>query len=760
MQAMMAMMQQLTMQVTQLTAANASLQTKLDTVATAQEELSKKQLSSVKIEPNLIQHSISTVQSHSSPSLSAPASSPQATAQAAPVVAQKQPTLALHPDAAQLLNGAGCINHILSGAIVTRHGALIKDSAKVKPLPSDEKDMRVLAEIAGTKIISLTTSKDRAMAASVLSATRISWPHGGTFDTDTVKLPVLSAESISSPTAFIKWQQLVIDACKCAGVHDILLVSLDMLSNRILNADFSVGDGSQDKELKDALKAALIRACYDLSNQLYYLLKRAITGNEPIVLESLQHQAKMAEGSTPQLWLEGNVNYLWRCLDENYHRVTSASIDQANRAFARIRYGNKGTHSTVSSAATTKLMLDITNANHELGYVDTPRTDSALISLLKQNLPEELWQFAHTVDITLGANKLTFADLSARLISHARTLEERKAGSASTQVANHIGITSSASSGASQCKYCHTDRHTTAQHRRCPACNGMHAPRKCPRGAQQAKGKGSQEGKPKHSHVNAVEAEEIRPIICNVVASREGDDIVGVHYAAGGVELRTHLQCVIDSGAGAHVSCSETHMFDVKELDNPVYVTLPDGGFIRVIKYGSMMLTKHMVLTRVLLVPKFRLNIISVAKLSEKGVYCKFGPDYCVGRVNDKVTNEWLTAFQADRQDSNVYILTLPKVPYEPIRGSKSKVLTSKEIAQKPKKASYLSKTGQATNKPTTIGVKGPELKAAKATKKSISPSDTAAPKDSSTNTGTTAAVPTNMVTTNGGPNTSSSDEE
>ena len=81
--------------------------------------------------------------------------------------------------------------------------------------------------------------------------------------------------------------------------------------------------------------------------------------------------------------------------------------------------------------------------------------------------------------------------------------------------------------------------------------------------------------------MNAVEAEEIRPIICNVVASREGDDIVGVHYAAGGVELRTHLQCVIDSGAGAHVSCSETHMFDVKELDNPVYsLSLTVASFV------------------------------------------------------------------------------------------------------------------------------------------------------------------------------------
>ena len=44
--------------------------------------------------------------------------------------------------------------------------------------------------------------------------------------------------------------------------------------------------------------------------------------------------------------------------------------------------------------------------------------------------------------------------------------------------------------------------------------------------------------------------------------------------------------------------------------------------------------------------------------------------------------------------------------------------------------------------------------------KKSLSPSDTAAPTDSNTNTGTTASVPTNMVTTNGSPDTSSSDEE
>ena len=139
---------------------------------------------------------------------------------------------------------------------------------------------------------------------------------------------------------------------------------------------------SEDQDNKAALKAALIRACYDLSNQLYYVLKQAIMATEPIVLESLQNNAKLYEASEPPLWLEGNVNYLWRCLDGNYHRVTTSTIQQANRAFDNISYGNKGSHSTVTSAATTKLTLDIIKANRELSYVDKPRSDESLRSLL------------------------------------------------------------------------------------------------------------------------------------------------------------------------------------------------------------------------------------------------------------------------------------------------------------------------------------------------------------------------------------------
>lgn len=765
---MFLMMQQLTTKVTQLTDTQNNFSQQLGMV---QEQLNQQQSTIVKAEPSWFKQAITVANANNSlaspgtevlPSLETEAK-PKATANQASdagITVTKKETV-VNQELEQLLAGAGCLNHIRSGAIVTQHGGLIKDSAKVKPAPSDEKDIRAIAERRGTKIISLTSNKDRAMAASILSATRIAWPNGGAFDTDTVKLPVLTAECTTSPTAFVKWQQSVVDACKCASVHDILLISLDVLSNRILNSDFLVGEGVQDQQNMAALKAAIIRACYDLSNQLYYVLKRAIMANEPVVLESLQNNAKLYEAADPPLWLEGNVNYLWRCLDENYHRVTCTTIQQANRVFDNICYGNKGKQSVITSAATTKLTLDIIKANRELSYVDRPRSDESLRSLLNSCLPDDLWQFAVTVDVNMGDKRLPFSELSARLIEHARTIEERRGSSASNQT-NHISVSGSIGNNA-QCKYCHTDSHTTADHRKCPKCNGLHAPRQCPKGAAQAKGKSSQEGKPRASRVNLVEVENVRPFICNVVTSREGNEIIGVHYAAGGVELRTHLQCVIDSGAGAHISCSETHMFDVKELDSPVYVTLPDGGSIRVLKYGSMMLTKHMMLTRVLLVPKFRLNIISVARLGDKGVYCKFGPKQCVGRVHDKNSNEWLSVFEAEREANDVYILHLPKTPYEPIKGFKSKKLTSNQLASSSKKAEYLNQKGQATSEPTTIGVKASTNKIKKLVKSKPAPQSAAAPASTDANAGTTV-VPANMVTSYGGPDasdsTSSSDEE
>lgn len=752
------MMQNLTMKVSQLSDTQNQLTHEM---ASVQENI-RKQSITVKTEADLFKQAVTLNEIHrslSSPGADTSSSeaehkaSNKAGENSAHSTANTGPTLVLDQSIGQLLDGAGCLNHIKSGAIVTQHGALIKDSAKIKPAPTDEKDLRVIAQRAGVKIISLTSSQDRAMAASVLSATRIAWPYGNTFDADTVKFPILTADCITSPTAFINWQRSIVDACKCASVHDILLVSLDVLANRIMQADFSVGDGPLDGDNKTALKAALIRACYDLSNQLYYVLKRAIMVNEPIVLESLQNSAKLHENSNPPLWLEGNVNYLWRCLDENYHRVTTSTIQQANRAFDHISYGNKGNQSTVTSASTTKLTLDIVKANRELSYVDKPRSDESLRSLLISCLPHSLWQFAIAVDVNIGDKKLSFSELGAKLIEHSRTIEERKGGNASSQQTNHFGV-SGASTSAAKCVHCQSNNHTTAEHRKCKQCGGLHHPRKCPKHSLHPKDKSGKEGRVIKARVNAVETEVMRPVICHVVTSREGSEIVSVHYAAGSLEHRTYLQCVIDSGAAAHVSCSESHMFDVRELDHPVYVTLPDGGSIRVTKYGSMMLTKFLVLTQVLLVPKFRLNIVSVARLSDKGVSFHFGKENCTGKVHDKNENKWLTAFQAPRQENDVYILTLPKEPYEPIKTSKAKKLTGSQIAEKPKKAEYVDQKGDTTNRPTTISVKGPKVIPTKAADKAQTAQNTATTTGTNKTTGATTAS-TNAVTTCGGPDAS-----
>ena len=627
----------------------------------------------------------------------------------------------IYPAIDGITKGNNNLMELVAGATITHHGAIMLDGKKIKPNTSREVDVRSIATSGNTRIVTLSSKEDKIMVNSILTSIGLDWPHSLALESFNLSIPKFEAGYAHSAPSFISWQAMVIDECKRVGLQDILLKPLDYISNEILKVNFVVGKGSNDEDTM-AIKAAIIRSVYDLSKQLFFLLKTAVQEKELFILSSLLAESRIYEANTPTLFVEGNTNLLWRMLDENYHRINASAIEEANRAFDSISYatGKKGGTIRITSAATNNLIVAIYNANRNLSYVDKGRSEAALKSLLLGKLPADLWNIIQAVTINNRSDEMSYNEMCKLVIDHSRTIEERRNTIQTetvpvNQVATGAGVTRPAKgNGTTKCGKCNGTTHATKDHFDCNRCKKSHHPNYCPLD----KGKAATHAVTTNGHgkgngargTEQVSTTKGKPLYaCNVSVERGTDgNVIGVNYTVGDVSFAEHRKCVIDTGGAAHVACSEKYLFNIKEVEHPVYITLPDGSEIRVTHYGSMMLTKDLIIRRVLLVPKFRVNIISVALLTDKNISVKFNSDNCQLRAIEKDGQLGTIIANIKRTTGNIYVLTLPTEPHEPrFPEEKDKKKGSvKELAEKPKDANYSDNRGKIFKKPTTVAVK------------------------------------------------------
>ncbi|KAK9681660.1 hypothetical protein RND81_10G018600 [Saponaria officinalis] len=76
-----------------------------------------------------------------------------------------------------------------------------------------------------------------------------------------------------------------------------------------------------------------------------------------------------------------------------------------------------------------------------------------------------------------------------------------------------------------------------------------------------------------------------------------------------------NVDWIVDTGATDHMTSHVDLLHDVGSLSRPVLVALPDESTKRVHQIGRLVLTPHIVLTHVLVVPDFQRNLLSVRKL-------------------------------------------------------------------------------------------------------------------------------------------------
>ena len=115
------------------------------------------------------------------------------------------------------------------------------------------------------------------------------------------------------------------------------------------------------------------------------------------------------------------------------------------------------------------------------------------------------------------------------------------------------------------------------------------------------------------------------------------------------------LYWIVDSGATDHISKSPLtqNKFDT----NHDFVELPDGGEAEIKSTGSIKLSHNLILDGVLHVPKFRVNLLSISKLTQ-ALRCNviFYPDFHVVFTKKMIG--------LDKQHNGLYYLTPNQNPH------------------------------------------------------------------------------------------------
>jgi len=73
---------------------------------------------------------------------------------------------------------------------------------------------------------------------------------------------------------------------------------------------------------------------------------------------------------------------------------------------------------------------------------------------------------------------------------------------------------------------------------------------------------------------------------------------------------------ILDSGATHHMTYNKTHLSDIILLPYPLLVSLPNGYKVKVTEVGNVNLISKITLHKVLFIPSFKYNLISIKSLA------------------------------------------------------------------------------------------------------------------------------------------------
>ncbi|XP_045800552.1 uncharacterized protein LOC123894567 [Trifolium pratense] len=132
-----------------------------------------------------------------------------------------------------------------------------------------------------------------------------------------------------------------------------------------------------------------------------------------------------------------------------------------------------------------------------------------------------------------------------------------------------------------------------------------------------------------------------------------------------GISHSLHNACVlgtwiIDLGASHHI-CSSLSWFQSYIEINPINITLPNGNFAIAKLFGTVQFSPQFVITNVLFVPNFSINLIAVSKLCQSPHYIvNFTNSHCI--IHDKKNLKMIGS--ADEHDGLYHLKLTNKVAH------------------------------------------------------------------------------------------------
>ena len=130
--------------------------------------------------------------------------------------------------------------------------------------------------------------------------------------------------------------------------------------------------------------------------------------------------------------------------------------------------------------------------------------------------------------------------------------------------------------------------------------------------------------------------------------------LAGILYCYSSINKIGDLSCkcdkltigswIIDSGASHYMTYTKDNLTNLKTLPYPFLITLPNGYKVKVAEIGDVCLNSTLTLYKVLLIPRFKFNLISVHCLAIqlKGIV-RFNSVSCLlrGPLSKESTGTW-----------------------------------------------------------------------------------------------------------------------
>jgi hypothetical protein len=466
---------------------------------------------------------------------------------------------------------------------------------------------------------------------------------------NTLSFPVFNCDN--DTIAFLKWRESIIAHAKMYECDYYITNPWSTVYNRIMNSELP----------STAIKHGVIIKLMKLYKFLYSKLKLSIE-SERIVSTQFDNDIHLHSNNN-QLFIEGNVNYLYRALDYNYERVNSNTINQLTNEFIQYRYPGE-----LSNENTSEYFNTIETYRYKFIKFRIHKADHEFTEKVKYDIPKSL----RTITWGVLHNVKNYAQIKAIIISATTEFCNSNSSASSTNHVNHQHNTQTKSNNKNKkvCIFCphnQSPSHSTKEHYPCRRCQQQHKRGECSnQGSNQSNDEDANGVDIDASSSATLFIGHVKPLYINhndkeIFLQHDNGDTVNL-ADENGTYRDARREVLGDSGCSSHLCCNEKLLVAVREI-SPITIRLPDGKTYMINKMGNMMLTKNFYIRHVLLLPNFQTNLLSIGRLATLGFNTVITDKGA--RITKVVNNEVVKVLDLPKH-GNLFIVRLPKDGYDP----------------------------------------------------------------------------------------------